>query len=206
MKRIFLINMKNLKSKSGLILTEVLLAVALLSVGAIITGTLINNAVTTIRLSKNYLIAQNLATEGIEAVKNIRDTNWLREPNFLDDCWLRIDPDVGNCNDDAMADTNYMAKNGTDIWKLEPAIPDNDLDLTQELASNAQYQLFFEDHGTYKLFVTDDTGESTDFYRSIKFTSIGANNAEVEVNVQWTEGAKVRGLTRTAILYNYLAF
>ena len=75
--------MSLMKKNDGLILTEVLMSVSLLAVASIIMGSLISSSVSATRASKEYLVAQNLVTEGIEAVKNIRDTNWLRYPCLL---------------------------------------------------------------------------------------------------------------------------
>lgn len=51
-------------------------------------------------------IALNLAKEGIEAVYNIRNTNWRRRSANRDQCWLKLNPmvDEGNtgCEDDPM--------------------------------------------------------------------------------------------------------
>ena len=55
------------------------------------------------RGSKNRIIAINAAREGVEAVRNIRDTNWLKYNSKKRTCWNHlpdIDPAVG-CSDSA---------------------------------------------------------------------------------------------------------
>lgn len=58
-------------------------------------------------------IALNLAKEGIEAVYNIRNTNWHRRSSQRNQCWLKANPmvDTGNdgCqNDEWMREGRYV--------------------------------------------------------------------------------------------------
>lgn len=46
-------------------------------------------------LTENRITALNLAREGIEAVSNIRDSNWLKYANDKDICWMTADYDGG---------------------------------------------------------------------------------------------------------------
>lgn len=82
---------KLMRCKLGLVLTEALVAMATLTTGVIALSTIINNAISTLAVSRDYMIAQNLATEGIEAVKAVRDSNWLLFPTNKE-CWLYLDP------------------------------------------------------------------------------------------------------------------
>jgi len=75
--------MVNLKNKEGFSLTEVMIGMAILTV-AIVAST--NLLITLMRSNDNNvrsLQAYYLAQEGIEAVRNIRDTNWLHNQNWL---------------------------------------------------------------------------------------------------------------------------
>lgn len=46
-------------------------------------------------LTENRITALNLAREGIEAVSNIRDSNWLKYANDKDLCWMTAFYDGG---------------------------------------------------------------------------------------------------------------
>jgi len=63
--------------KRGFTLLEVMVAIFVIMVG--ITGTLgiIQQGISYIQLCSSRLVANYLAQEGIEIVRNIRDTNWL---------------------------------------------------------------------------------------------------------------------------------
>ncbi len=70
--------------KRGFTLLEVIVAIFVIMVG--ITGTLgiIQQGISYTQLSSSRLVANYLAQEGIEIVRNIRDTNWLEENPWSD--------------------------------------------------------------------------------------------------------------------------
>ena len=83
----------NLKSSAAETLAEVLIALIVISVGA---GGALTLVVTSMRANtevKERLMAYNLAREGVEAVRTIRDSNWLRFPSDRTNCWSAL-PDV----------------------------------------------------------------------------------------------------------------
>ena len=59
-------------------MVEVLIALTVLIIGAMGSLRLLGVAGVNNQLTKERVLATNLAREGIEAVRNIRDTNWLR--------------------------------------------------------------------------------------------------------------------------------
>jgi len=70
----------NVNMTKGFTLMEAIVAIFLLTVGIIGVSILITNTISSTRISTDKLIASYLAQEGIEIVRNIRDTNWL-EPS-----------------------------------------------------------------------------------------------------------------------------
>jgi len=83
--------MKNiLKNSQGQGLIEVIIAIAVISVGLFAVLTLFASNFNGEQEAKARVVGVNLAREGVEAVKNIRDSNWLHgdenqydENNFL---------------------------------------------------------------------------------------------------------------------------
>ncbi len=70
--------LKFLRKKEGFSLPEVMVGVAVLASVVVASTSLL---VTTMRTNNNNakrLVAMNLAAEGVEAVRNIRDSNWLQ--------------------------------------------------------------------------------------------------------------------------------
>jgi prepilin-type N-terminal cleavage/methylation domain-containing protein len=74
----------SIKNKNaGFTLIESMIAIALIVSG--ITGlmVLVNRSMGFANLAFNQLTAANLAQEGIELVRNIRDNNWMNKKNWL---------------------------------------------------------------------------------------------------------------------------
>jgi len=198
-------NMKNMRKKCGIVLTVELVAIGMISVGVLILSSVINSAVSTTKMSRGYLVAQNLVTEGIEAVKNIRSTNWLTASDDRT-CWLRTDPMQACDTSGIIADTaaDYILENTDGEWLLVES-PTAPLDLRNQGPDYSPYNIFT---GSLISYVSVGDGiDPTPYYRSIRFKNIdiiGNDFAEFEVLVQWKDGSKVREVSRTLTIYNYL--
>jgi len=72
----------NFKSNSGFSLMEVIVAITIIVVGMIAIMSLMTTNITTGSYDRQKIVAINLAQEGIELVKNIRDSNWADNKNW----------------------------------------------------------------------------------------------------------------------------
>lgn len=195
-------------------MAEALVAIATLIVGTFALSTIVSNAVSATSTSRDYLLAQNLITEAAEAVKNVRDSNWLIYPSKKE-CWLMLDPGtvlLADCDTaspalSVTASGNYLATPG-DGWVLE-AVAGEPLNLEiNEISESDHYILYIQGAvGQYEYVsssVPIGDGDPSGFYRSIVFTALTDDSAQFEVTVQWRNGAKVRSITRKFTIYNYL--
>lgn len=184
------------KNKAGLILAEALLAISMLVMGVLVMSFVIDNAISTTTLSRNYLIAQNLATEAIEAVKSVRDTNWLLQSNEPA-CWLELKPDsTPGCTFKVAQGRVYIPTAAAGKWAL--SLQAGELALPGGI--NGVYMIKLDGNNYVQ---GGGTGENSIFYRSIKATDVTDDSATFEVKLQWMEGQKVRTILRSFILYNY---
>lgn len=143
--------------KKGETLIEVLVSLFCLALGSGAAAALIISALQTNAFTKDNLIALNLAREGVEAVRSIRDTNWLKWSYDKDTCW--------NLIDDSKCDKTTAKKIpegfyrvGMDLgvtpgaadfkWKLQPEAGISDLAkvLDLERGESDQYNEFFNLH------------------------------------------------------------
>ncbi len=137
--------MRKLRDTSGLILTEALIAVVLLMTATMIASSIIKQALETNALSRDYLIAHNLASEGIEAMKSFRSSNWLKcNPELYPDQWLHVGLDSDNCagsGDQMAVDDHYVVYEDADSseWALNSS--GIDLDLAADPANADSYNL-----------------------------------------------------------------
>jgi len=67
----------NKTMKQGFTLMEAIVAITVITVGIVGVLSLVSQTISSSTFSKDKLVAAYLAQEGIEIVRNIRDTNWL---------------------------------------------------------------------------------------------------------------------------------
>ncbi len=185
------------KQKSGIILTETLVSLAMLITATLVLSTIITNAVSTTKLSRDYMLGQNLATEGVEAVKNRRNTNWLlfTDPND----WLYLSAAHSS---QVIADTNYITKLENDKWILYEDPFQGDLDLDNYNPAMEAYRLCIL-NGAYE--PGPCTGTESAFYRSMKAISLDPGvSAVFQVKVEWRDGARTRDIIRKFTLHNFI--
>lgn len=85
---------KNPQFKEGFSLIEILSVLFVISMALLGVVSLISQNIKVQNINKNNLIASSLAQEGIELVRNTRDTNWLSGDDFdnsLSDGTYRVD-------------------------------------------------------------------------------------------------------------------
>lgn len=78
----------NKTKSSGETIIEVLVAILILSSILIAAFSMLNKSIDANINVKNRIIALNIAREGLEAVRNIRDTNWLKYSGDRRGKWL----------------------------------------------------------------------------------------------------------------------
>lgn len=69
--------MKNIFNKKAFTLLEVIIVIYIFSMGILGLSTLVIKNIQLENMNKNGLIASQLAQEGLELVRNQRDSNWL---------------------------------------------------------------------------------------------------------------------------------
>jgi prepilin-type N-terminal cleavage/methylation domain-containing protein len=77
--------MQRTSNNNGFTLIEVLMAMAIISIGLLGVIALVNQNLNANVVNKNYLVASMLAQEGLELVRNRRDANWINSaPHWYD--------------------------------------------------------------------------------------------------------------------------
>lgn len=66
------------KNQEGFTLIELLIAISVFTIGIMAAFTLALSNINTVRDNFNRVLSANLSREGLEIVRNIRDTNWLK--------------------------------------------------------------------------------------------------------------------------------
>ncbi|MEK7077848.1 MAG: prepilin-type N-terminal cleavage/methylation domain-containing protein [Patescibacteria group bacterium] len=68
----------NFQKNGGFTLVEAIVAIGVISVGFVGSLVLLSKSSSQASLLKNRVVVSHLAAEGVEVVRNIRDTNWLK--------------------------------------------------------------------------------------------------------------------------------
>jgi type II secretory pathway pseudopilin PulG len=84
------------EKRKGETLLEVLIALVVLIIGSVTATSLILTSIKANLYNKDALQALNLAQEGIEYMRNLRDTNWIRFSANRQGCW-NVKPGSASC-------------------------------------------------------------------------------------------------------------
>lgn len=154
------------KRRPGETLIEVIMALFVVALGSAAATSLIVTAIQANSFSRDNLIALNLAVEGIESMRNIRDTNWLRFGFDKESCW-NINPSQSACTAATMlTDTIEAGEYTVDLnpntfqWTLTK-ITSGALDLSDG-TSDADYRLNYIDVDTITLDSDGDGDKAND--------------------------------------------
>lgn len=171
----------------GFVFVELMIIIAIISVGLVSVMTMINHTQSEINIVRSKFIATYLAQEGVEIVRNIRDSNWIEDGA----CWLDgfhlQGEDYGSI---------VIAKASYDSNELEFVHGNDNVD---NYLNDDDFLLY-----TNGDFYNHDTGSSSGFWRVIEVTlkeDEGEEYLEVDVYVSWGKG-KVH-VSKT--LYNWLS-
>ncbi|MDP6704496.1 MAG: prepilin-type N-terminal cleavage/methylation domain-containing protein [archaeon] len=169
--------------QKGFTLPEVLIALFVLTIGAVGVFSLTTQVTTRSTDSTSQLIASYLAQEGIEVVRNIRDSNLLD-----------------------------IHKGGSGLWidgLLDPSCL-NVVKLKYEYQIEAMDTSFSCDVGAFLKRDSSgygySTGEKTIFKRKVVIEpDSNPDIIEVDVEVSWDEDGIPRSVTVSSILYNWFS-
>ncbi|MFA6992351.1 MAG: prepilin-type N-terminal cleavage/methylation domain-containing protein [Candidatus Gracilibacteria bacterium] len=85
---------KNNKNQKGFTLVEVLLGITILTVAIVLATNMFLSAMKSNRIMTLNLKAYYLAQEGLEIVRNIRDTHWMHNLDWMSGSGLAGDPTI----------------------------------------------------------------------------------------------------------------
>lgn len=222
--------MINLRVKNrGESLPEVLVAVGILVVVLVVSLMLVSRGISTNVSVKNKIIALNIAREGLEGMRNIRDTNWLEYSGNRRNKWLYDKVDDANIGS---GDYVIDFKDGVESFRLQRNIVQtNQLNLSDESLDFSSYRLY-KNPANYSRY-THDPGTApnentpTIFYRQLilkadkppecdgvgsdKYSCDDSSRLHVISRVQWKESliagdesASTNSLIGTIVMETYL--
>lgn len=173
--------MLKFNKNKGFTLIEIIVAILVVTVGVLAAYVVTQKIVSYTHQISSRLTATYLAKDGIEIVRNIRDTNWLQGDNW--DEGLGIGDWEANYNEPNLIDCS------------SPCDPSD---------SNNSPRFLQIGGGFYNY----GSGSNTKFKRRIKISDVYGNNLTVTVSVWWKEKGNIykRPITVREVLYNWDPF
>ena len=204
---------------------EVIISLFIVAMGSTISTNLIVSAIQSNAFSRDNLIALNLTVEGIEAVRNVRDTNWIKFSYDRANCWKMLpekaQDDTCNAGNSLSAGFYTVDLDVTNMqWNMQKiTLSPNGLELSDGInvtEDEDEFRLDFLDldGGSEKeIYVSKavadfppgsakDTGESQ-FYRMVKIELDGVDKMTVTSLVQWETRGTVHQVQLWTKLTNY---
>ena len=194
----------NNKNKKGIVLTEALIAIAVLAISASVVSFVINNANRRIAENQHRLMMENFFLEAVEIVKNTRDSNRLVRPEGIigisdPECLLVINPvNTANFNEPC---SNF------DQFAVGPVhYPIVNEDGNKVLTRKEGLEKIYNVNGNYQQLSEADAilnnGIDSGYRRNIFFTEVNQNEGEAkfEVNISLENGSQF--LKRSYHLFN----
>jgi len=163
------------KNQSGQGLLELVVAIGVISVGLFSVWNLFISNFNGEQEAGARILATNLAREGVEVVKNIRDSNWLAVDNN-DDCSYNGQPFSPCFWDSGLSGEN---NDNTAIIK-DIASPDVYLDFSPNNIDENNTRIYL-DSGNSGLYVHNNSGQATSYHRLITINSVCCNDADTDL-------------------------
>lgn len=166
------------KATKGFSLIELMVCVLIISIGLIGVLSLVMQNIQAQSINKNALIASQLAQEGIELVRNVRDSNWL----ITDNDW----------DEDIVSDGSY-------------AIDYRGRDYIINTSESVGEKLYINTNGYY---THDSVGNSsTIFSRLISVNKVEITSTstylDIKSTVQWKERGSDHNYVAEVYLYDW---
>jgi len=208
--------------KSGFVIVEVLISVAILSMLAAAGIGLVTMGYRAINFNAHSIEATWLAQQGANSLRGLRDTNWLRFGYNKTTCW-KIVGDA--CTTGTPLDTgNYIidiSLNGPIILNKISDLTDPELDLTDGITGDEKFfRLDYIDRDNVE--DSDNDGDSVNdkdylahkamtagaispsiYYRIIKITNATDPDIEASIEVHWLESGAPKKIAIPVTLTNY---
>lgn len=208
---------KTSNRKSGFVLVEVLISVAILLMLASTGIGLVTMGYRAISFNAHSIEATWLAQQGANSLRGLRDTNWLRFGYNKTDCWKIVGDacltgtplDTGNYIIDISLDGPIVLKNVSDLTDpeldLSDGINNDDSDFRLDYIDrdNTEDSDNDKDDTNDKDYLSHAAGQSSIYYRTVQITNATDPNIEASVEVHWLESGAPKKIAIPVTLTNY---
>lgn len=176
---------KFLKQKNkGFTLVETLVAISIFSISILGLLSVLASGISNTTYAKQKMTADYLAQEGIESIRNMRDTFVLYPANGS---WNSFKAQLASCS------PNNGCGFDNSVGKTDPNFIFN-------CSAHSYGCKLYLSNGNYN---TDLSGADSGFVRKIWMTTIGADEVRIFSNVSWTQNSSSYSITFSEDLFNW---
>jgi len=172
-------------SNNGFTIIETIIVIFVISMGLVGVLSLVVQNVQVEFINKNMLIASQLAQEGLELTRNVRDNNWLLEDNWK----LGIDQDTN-----IVGDNDYSIYIDTSSNEIKILDADG--------ITDSEAKLFLDSNNFY-VHSALGSGTSTMFSRLITVDENTDDYITISCIVEWQIRANTHQYSAQTKLYNW---
>ncbi|PIT94453.1 hypothetical protein COT98_03570 [Candidatus Falkowbacteria bacterium CG10_big_fil_rev_8_21_14_0_10_39_9] len=172
----------NSKDKSAFSLLETVVVLFIVSIGLVSILSVTVDSVRAQNLNKNSLVAYHLAEEGLELVKNVRDTNFIQNTTSTPIAWNRYIEGESGSN-----------KYRVDYATFEPVVVSNIAEAKLQLSAGANPGFYL--HNT--------SSPDSMFSRMITIDPINASSSAITSLVEWMDQGQTYQVELNSILYGW---
>jgi prepilin-type N-terminal cleavage/methylation domain-containing protein len=189
----FLKNLKN--KKSGFTLIETLVAISIFSIAVVGMMSVLSSGMTDTISSKKKISATFLAQEGIEYIRNLRDTYVLYYGSYTDGWNQFNDRVVSSCGPGKEC---YFDDGTINYSNLD--MPITELKIFECSSVGSCPALYFDSSNSK--FNSSGVGDRTGFVRSITVEKLAVGETKIVSTVSWDEGSKKVSMSES--LFNWV--
>ncbi|MFZ3011458.1 MAG: prepilin-type N-terminal cleavage/methylation domain-containing protein [Minisyncoccia bacterium] len=180
MKLFFKKNKKG-RGEKGFTLVETLVAISIFTVSILGLLSVLSKGISDTGYAKKKTVAGYLAQEGIEYIRNMRDTNALYT---LPGGWNNFKTKISSCT--------LANRCGFDVTLF----PQNVFVCT----THSNQCKLYEQNGNYN---TNSIGVDSGFVRTVYMETVSADNIKIFSTVSWTQGSGQYDVTFSENLFNW---
>jgi prepilin-type N-terminal cleavage/methylation domain-containing protein len=195
----------SLQSGRGFTLVETLVAIAIFTISILGLLIVLTQSITSTSYAKQKIVASYLAQEGIEYIRNLRDTYVLYDATSPQAGWDAFNAKLiaGSCN----AGNNCYIDDG-DVVYSDQTTPMKDLNLIACTSAQCWNGALLYDALSGKFSTVPNFNTvNTPFIRKITTSQIGvspSNETKVSSTVSWVQGSGNFSITFSEDLFNWV--
>ena len=180
----------------GFTLVETLVAISIFTLSILALLSVLTQGIVNTNYAKSKIIASYLAQEGIEYIRNMRDTFVLYDPTSSQTGWNAFNTKLVNASCTAANGCYFDDQN---LNYTNNAQPMAGIAVTACGASCPQL-LYNGSTGKYGYA----SGSNSGFIRKTRITQVSANEVKISSTVYWTQGSGSYNIVFSESLFNWI--